>query len=189
MQNLNAKVIGYARVSSEGQSLEGQIAELRAAGCTEVVSEKVSGKTACDRAALVKLLKRASEGDTIVVTKLDRFARSLKDLLNILDELAGRGVGFKALNTPIDTTSHYGRLVTQIFGAVAEFERSLIRERCGAGLERAKERGVQLGRRHKLNPHQRREALRLLGEGETQGSVARLLGCDQATISRLARAA
>jgi DNA invertase Pin-like site-specific DNA recombinase len=180
-------VYGYARVSSKTQCYNGQIDALRQAGCDDIIGEKQSGKDINGRKALVSLLAKVREGDTIVVYKLDRFARSTRDLLNMLADLGERGVGFKSLGDPwCDTTTPHGKLMLTIMGGLAEFERELIRSRCAAGIERAKERGVKFGRRPILNPHQRAEARRLLAEGTTQRSIARLLGVDQATISRMA---
>jgi DNA invertase Pin-like site-specific DNA recombinase len=196
MQNSDAKVedemtvYGYARVSSKTQCFDGQVDALRAAGCQKIVSEKMTGKDINGRKALQALLAKVREGDVIVVVKLDRFARSTKDLLTMVEDLKDRGVGFKSLGEPwCDTTSAHGKLMLTILGGMAEFERELIRQRCAAGIERAKEHGVKFGRRPVLNPHQRAEARRLLAEGHTQRSIARLLGVDQATISRMASSA
>jgi DNA invertase Pin-like site-specific DNA recombinase len=138
-------VYGYARVSSKGQSLEAQMDALRKAGRDQVYSEKVSAKAENARPLLAKLLKRVEVGDCIVVTKLDRFARPTRDLLNLMADLGKRQVGFKSLGDSIDTTTPTGRLVLTVMGALAEFERELIRERCDAGIARAKARGVSFG--------------------------------------------
>jgi DNA invertase Pin-like site-specific DNA recombinase len=176
---------GYARVSSKSQDHAGQVEALRAAGCEKIVTEKLSGKSADDRKAFQALLAKLEPSDVLVVTKLDRAARNLRDLLNLVEDLASRQIGFKSLGDPIDTTSLHGRLVTQILGCIAEFERGLIRERCAAGMAWAKAEGRSHGRKHALNPYQQAEALRMLAEGETQCGVARLLGVGQATIARL----
>jgi len=180
---------GYARVSSQTQSFDAQVEALEAAGCEVIVTEKLSGKSADERTAFQALLAKLEPGDTLMVTKIDRAARNLRDLLNLVEDLARREIGFKSLGDPIDTTSLHGRLVTQILGCIAEFERGLIRERCAAGMARAKAEGRPHGRKHALNAHQQVEALRLLSGGETQRAVARLLGVGQATIGRLATVA
>ncbi len=180
---------GYARVSSETQSFAGQVAELSAAGAVKVFAEKFTGKVAADRKQLQALLAKVREGDVIVVTKLDRFARSTRDLLNLMHELEQRGVGFRALGDSVDTTTPAGRLMLQMLAAIAEFERGMIRERCAAGIARAKAEGRPLGRKRSLNPHQRKQALDMLAKGDTQRAVARLFNVGQATISRLEQAA
>jgi DNA invertase Pin-like site-specific DNA recombinase len=124
-------IYGYARVSTDGQSLAAQGGQLHAAGCVKVFSEKVSGAKT-DRAALAKLLKRLEPGDVLVVTRLDRLARSTRDLLNILDTIAKAGAGFRSLaDTWADTTTPHGRLMLTVLGGLAEFERELIRARTG----------------------------------------------------------
>ena len=138
------RIIGYARVSTEGQDLEPQIVALKAAGCTEIVEEKASG-TDRGRPELAALLSRIRGGDTLVVVRIDRLARSLAHLLDVLDRLRGEGAHFRSLSDPIDTASPTGRLVIQVIGAIAEFERNLIAERTKAGLAVAKARGKKLG--------------------------------------------
>jgi DNA invertase Pin-like site-specific DNA recombinase len=129
---------GYARVSTNGQDLSSQEAELMAAGCAKVFKEKVSGAKT-DRAELAKLLRRIESGDVLVVTRLDRLARSTRDLLNVIAALTERGAGFKSLkDTWADTTSPHGRLMLTVLGGLAEFERELIRARTGEGRKRAK---------------------------------------------------
>jgi DNA invertase Pin-like site-specific DNA recombinase len=174
---------GYARVSSDGQDYAAQVEALERAGCT-VVAEKRSGKALDGRKELQKLLAKAQAGDVIVVTKLDRFARNTRELLNTLHDLEQRAIGFKSLGDPVDTTTPSGRLVTQIFAAIAEFERANIAERCRAGLARAKADGRHLGRKPKLDAKQRAEVQRLQADGMTQRAIARLLRIDQSTISR-----
>ena len=178
-------VYGYARVSTDGQTLAGQDAQLHAAGCAKVYSEKVSGART-DRAELAKLLKRLDEGDVLIVTRLDRLARSTRDLLNILDAVAKAGAGFRSLaDAWADTTTPHGRLMLTVLGGLAEFERELIRARTGEGRKRAKARGVKFGRPPKLNAHQRREAIQRLRNGETQAEIARTYGVDATTIGQL----
>ena len=178
-------LFGYARVSTRGQDLVAQDAELRAAGCAKVFKEKLSGAKT-DRPELVKAIGRLEPGDVLVVTRLDRLARSTRDLLNIMAAIAERGAGFKSLkDTWADTTSAHGRLMLTVLGGLAEFERELIRARTGEGRKRAKERGVRFGRPRKMTPHQRQEALQRLAAGETQTDVARTYNVDATTIGRL----
>ena len=181
-------VYGYARVSTNGQDLSAQDAELMAAGCAKVFKEKVSGAKT-DRPELAKLIRRLEPDDVLMVTRLDRLARSTRDLLNVLDELAKRGAGFRSLkDTWADTTTPHGKLMVTVLGGLAEFERELIRARTGEGRARAKARGVRFGRPRKLTAHQRQEALQRLAAGETQADVARTFNLSSATISRLAAA-
>jgi DNA invertase Pin-like site-specific DNA recombinase len=176
---------GYARVSTDGQSLTSQDAELHAAGCAKVYAEKISGARS-NRPELAKVLKRLDAGDMLIVTRLDRLARSTRDLLNILDDIAKRGAGFKSLHDAwADTTSAHGRLMVTILAGLAEFERELILARTSDGRARAKARGVRFGRPAALTPHQRAEALQRLANGEVQADLARSYGVSQATISRL----
>jgi DNA invertase Pin-like site-specific DNA recombinase len=191
MQNLFSKgalgmpTYGYARVSTGGQSLASQDAELHAAGCAKVYAEKISGARS-NRPELAKVLKRLDTSDVLIVTRLDRLARSTRDLLNILDDIAKRGAGFKSLHDAwADTTSAHGRLMVTILAGLAEFERELILARTSDGRARAKARGVRFGRPTALTPHQRAEALQRLANGEVQADLARSYGVSQATISRL----
>ena len=176
---------GYARVSTDDQSLVSQDAELQAAGCAKVYAEKISGARS-DRPELAKVLKRLDAGDVLVVTRLDRLARSTRDLLNILDDIARRGADFKSLHDAwADTTSAYGRLMVTILAGLAEFERELILARTSDGRVRAKARGVRFGRPSALTAHQRQEAFQRLANGEAQADVARTFNVSQSTISRL----
>ena len=178
-------LFGYARVSTRDQNLAAQDAELRAAGCAKVFKEKISGAKT-DRPELVKAIGRLEPGDVLVVTRLDRLARSTRDLLNVIAAVTERGAGFKSLkDTWADTTSAHGRLMLTVLGGLAEFERELIRARTGEGRKRAKERGVRFGRPRKMTPHQRQEALQRLAAGETQADVARTYNVDATTIGRL----
>jgi DNA invertase Pin-like site-specific DNA recombinase len=177
--------IGYARVSTDGQTLAAQDAALVASGCVKVYSEKISGARS-DRPQLAKLLRQLGEGDTVVVTRLDRLARSTRDLLNILDAIAKAGATFKSLaDTWADTTTPHGRLMLTVLGGLAEFERELIRARTGEGRARAKARGVHMGRPPKLTSHQRQEALARRGAGESLSDIARTYGVAHTTILRL----
>jgi DNA invertase Pin-like site-specific DNA recombinase len=176
---------GYARVSTRDQDLAAQDAEL-IAGCAKVFKEKVSGAKT-DRPELAKAIGRLGSGDVLVVTRLDRLARSTRDLLNVLAEIGKRDAGFKSLRDAwADTTTPHGRLMLTVLGGLAEFERELIRARTGEGRKRAKDRGVKFGRPRKMTPHQRQEALERLSAGETMADVARTYAVDAATISRLA---
>src|SRR6267143_1551388 len=151
---------GYARVSSDGQSVDAQVRQLTKAGCKKVFREVASGAKT-DRAQLRRLLDQLEAGDVVTVTRLDRLARSTRDLLNTLATITGRKAGFRSLgDTWADTTTAHGRLILTVLGGLAEFERDLIRTRTGEGRERAKARGVKLGRKPKLTDHQKREAIR-----------------------------
>jgi DNA invertase Pin-like site-specific DNA recombinase len=177
-----------ATLTGKGYSahwLTSQDAQLHEAGCAKVYSEKVSGAKN-DRAELGKLLKRLEPGDVLMVTRLDRLARSTRDLLNILDTIAKAGAGFKSLADQwADTTTAHGRLMLTILGGLAEFERALILARTGEGRKRAQARGVRFGRPPKLTAYQRTEALQRLAAGETQTDIARSYGVSHVTIGRL----
>jgi DNA invertase Pin-like site-specific DNA recombinase len=178
-------VYGYARVSTDGQTLVAQDAALRAAGCAKVFSEKASGAKT-DRAELRKVVSRLADGDVLMVTRLDRLARSTRDLLNTLDDITKRGAGFKSLaDTWADTTTPHGRLMLTILGGLAEFERELIKARTGEGRVRAKAAGVHMGRPSKLTPHQQREAIARREAGETLTAIGRTYGVSHTTIGRL----
>jgi len=178
-------IFGYARVSTRDQDLTAQIAELEAAGCAKVFREKTSGSRG-DRAELGKALDRLEPGDVLVVTRLDRLARSTRDLLNVIDAVSKRGAGFKSLkDTWADTTTPHGRLMLTVLGGLAEFERELIRARTGEGRKRAKERGVKFGRPRKLTPHQRQKAMERRAAGETLADIARDYAVAATTIGRL----
>jgi DNA invertase Pin-like site-specific DNA recombinase len=181
-------IYGYARVSTNGQDLAAQVAELMVAGCAKVFKEKASGAKT-DRAELAKAIRRLEPGDVLVVTRLDRLARSTRDLLNIVAAIAEREAGFRSLkDTWADTTTPHGRLMLTVLGGLAEFERELIRARTGEGRTRAKARGVKFGRPSVLTPHQRQEVMQRLAQGEAQADLARSYGVSQATISRLSAA-
>jgi DNA invertase Pin-like site-specific DNA recombinase len=178
-------IYGYARVSTDGQTLAAQDAALRAAGCAKVYAEKASGAKT-DRAELRKVVARLGDGDVLMVTRLDRLARSTRDLLNTLDAIAKKGAGFRSLaDTWADTTTPHGRLMLTILGGLAEFERELIRARTGEGRARAKAAGVHMGRPPKLTPHQRREAIARRDAGETLSDIGRTYGVSHTTIGRL----
>jgi DNA invertase Pin-like site-specific DNA recombinase len=159
--------------------------ELRAAQCEKIFREKISGARS-DRKQLAKLMVLLAKGDVLVVTRLDRLARSTRDLLNLLGTIGEKGAGFKSLrDTWADTTTAHGRLMLTVLGGLAEFERELIRTRTGEGRERAKARGVVLGRKPKLTIHQRREAIARREAGEVLTDIARSYAVSHSTISRL----
>ena len=177
--------IGYARVSTDGQTLDAQHAALREAGCEKVFAEKVSGAKT-DRTALGRAIAALAPGDTLIVAKLDRLARSTRDLLNPLAAIAAAGATFWSLGDPwCDTTTPHGRLMLTVLGGLAEFERHLILARTSDGRERARARGVRFGRKLKLTPPQQREALARRARGEALVDIARSYAVSHSTISRL----
>ena len=179
-------IYGYARVSTDGQTLEAQQATLAQAGATKVFAERVSGASVTNRPALARALKALGEGDVLLVTRLDRLARSTRDLLNVLDAVCKAGAGFRSLAEAwADTTTPHGKLMLTILGGLAEFERELIKARTSEGRKRAKARGVHMGRPPALDPHQRREALARLAAGEAATDIARTFGVNHTTIGRL----
>ena len=178
-------IYGYARVSTDGQTVAAQVEALTAAGAARVFRETASGAKT-DRAQLRRMLDQLGAGDVLMVTRLDRLARSTRDLLNILATIAERKAGFRSLGDAwADTTTPHGRLMLTVLGGLAEFERELIRARTGEGRARAVARGVRLGRKPKLTPHQRREALRRKQQGEAVRDIARSYNVHNSTISRL----
>jgi DNA invertase Pin-like site-specific DNA recombinase len=179
-------IIGYARVSTDGQTLDAQQAALRDAGCEKVFAEKGSGAKT-DRAALAKALAALADGDCLIVTKLDRLARSTRDLLNTLATISDKGATFKSLGDAwADTTTPHGRLMLTVLGGLAEFERHLILARTSEGRARAQARGVRFGRKLKLTVHQQQEALARRAAGEPLVEIARSYAVSHSTISRLA---
>nr|WP_131196086.1 recombinase family protein [Lichenihabitans psoromatis] len=181
-------VIGYARVSTDGQTVEAQKQALQAAGADRIFAEIASGAKT-DRKELARAVKALGQGDVLLVTRLDRLARSTRDLLNILDAVAQAKAGFRSLHDHwADTTTTHGRLMLTILGGLAEFERELILARTTDGRQRAAARGVHMGRPPKLTRHQREEALEALSLGHvSQADLARRFNVDQATISRMVR--
>ena len=172
---------GYARVSTDGQSIDAQVRQLTKAGCKKVFREAASGAKT-DRAQLRRLLDQLEADDVLMVTRLDRLARSTRDLLNTLAAITDRRAGFRSLgDTWADTTTSHGRLMLAVLGGLAEFERDLIRARTGEGRERAKARGVKMGRKPKLTPHQRKEALRRRENGEAVREIARTYNVHNST--------
>lgn len=179
-------VYGYARVSTSGQDLDSQLAELKAAGCTKIFQEKVSGKSRNNRPQLEALLKKLAPGDILVVTRLDRLARSSRDLLNVVQQITDNKAAFKSIRDAwADTTSAQGRLIMTVLAGLAEFERELIVQRTGEGRERALEKGVVFGRKPKLTHHQRLEAIARRDAGETVASIARSYNVHHSMIVRL----
>jgi DNA invertase Pin-like site-specific DNA recombinase len=181
--------IGYARVSTDDQTTRQQIDALRAAGCDDIFEDVISGAST-ERDGLDACLAKLQDGDVLVVVALDRLGRSMAHLVSTVHGLADRGVGFRSLRESIDTTSAAGRLILGIFAALAEFERSLIKERTIAALDAKRARGEKLGRPVSLTPSQIREAQEMVNAGKGVTYVARLFGCNRATMYRaLARAA
>jgi DNA invertase Pin-like site-specific DNA recombinase len=180
--------IGYARVSTQDQNLDLQLRALKKAGCRKIFQEKVSG-AARARPELQRMLEQLREGDVSVVWKLDRLARSTRDLLETMETIREAGARFQSLSEPwADTTTHAGKMIMTVFAGIAEFERDLIRERTTAGRKAAIQRGVRFGRPPKLNSDQRKLILRLLDEGEGVGELARSFNVHTATIYRLQNA-
>lgn len=177
--------IGYARVSTGDQTLHLQLDALRAAGCERVFEETASGAKA-ERPILKEVIDYLRPGDTLVVWRLDRLGRSLGHLIATVTVLAERGIGFRSLNEQIDTTTSGGKLIFHVFGALAEFERDLIRERTNAGLAAARARGRTGGRPKALaDPKQLALARRLYQDGETDvATICRTLGISRATLYR-----
>jgi DNA invertase Pin-like site-specific DNA recombinase len=175
---------GYARVSTDGQSLQSQTQALQAVGCARIFAEKLSGAYS-DRPQLAKAIAALVEGDTLVVCKLDRLARSTRDLLNTLATISDRGATFKSLGDGwADTTTPHGRLMVTVLGGLAEFERHLILSRTAEGRTRAQANGVRFGRKPSLTAYQRAEALRRRAAGETLVEIARSFNVSHMTIAR-----
>lgn len=176
-------MVGYARVSSSSQCLELQEQQLTEIGCVKLFSEKASGTSAGSRDALQDALEWLREGDTLVVTRLDRLARSGKDLHTIIDQLASKGVGFRCLQQgAVDTTTSMGKLVLGILGSVAEFETDIRKERQREGIEKAKKRGVYKGRPASIDAAQIR-AMKSAGMGAS--TIAKEMGIGRASVYRL----
>ena len=180
--------IGYARVSTIDQNLDLQLQALKKAGCQKIYREKVSGATR-PRPEFQRILDQIRVGDVIVVWKLDRLARSTRDLLETIETIQEAGAKFQSISEPwADTTTHAGKMIMTVFAGIAEFERDLIRERTGAGRDAAKKRGVQFGRPRKLNPEQMQLVRRLLDEGKSVRDLAKTFDVHIATIYRLSAA-
>ncbi len=178
-------LIGYARVSTQDQDAAAQISALKTAGCELIFQEKASGGR-WDRPELHRLLEQLRKDDVLVVWKLDRLSRSLKDVLTLMEKIAQVGAGFLSLTEAIDTTSPGGRMLMQIVGTFAEFERAMLRERTLCGLDAARKQGRIGGRRPKLTTHQEQEVIRLVNSGQkTAADAARLFNVHPSTVSRL----
>jgi DNA invertase Pin-like site-specific DNA recombinase len=176
--------IGYARVSTYGQTLDSQLEQLRQAGCKPIYREKVTGAQA-DRRELLKMLKHLAPGDVVTVTRIDRLARSTFDLFAIVKQIVDAKAQFRSLAEPwADTGTSTGRLMIAVLGGLADVERDLIRTRTAEGRGRAKARGQHMGRPPKLNPAQQAEARRRRAEGATLTELAKSYNVGVATISR-----
>lgn len=176
--------IGYARVSSIGQSLDTQIEKLEAFGCEKIFQEKKSGASTGKREEVKTALEFCREGDVLVITKLDRLARSMFDLQSIVATLERKKADLVVLDQKIDTTTPTGRLTFHLLGAVAEFERELINERRNDGMQRAKEKGVQFGRKPKLTESQVEELQTAYRAGERPKELMQRFGVSSATFYR-----
>jgi DNA invertase Pin-like site-specific DNA recombinase len=177
--------LGYARVSTQDQDLSAQLDELRKAGAVTVYREKVSGARA-GRPQLARLMASLRKGDAVLVTKLDRLGRSTRELLDLIHRIDQAGASFRSIGDPLfDTSTSQGRLLVTMLAAIAEFERELIRERTGAGRERAMAAGIRFGRKPKLSDFQRKEAIARRGNGETLAQIARSYAVSVSMISRL----
>jgi DNA invertase Pin-like site-specific DNA recombinase len=182
----NTMLIGYARVSKiDQQDTRAQVKALKEAGCKRIFEESASGGR-WERPHLHKALEQLREGDVLVVWKLDRLSRSLKDMLIILEKITDAGAGFRSATERIDTTTPAGRMMLQMLGSFAEFERSMVRERTRLGLQAARGRGRVGGRRPKLTAHQRTEAIKMVNSGaKSAAEVARLFRIHRSSVSRM----
>lgn len=178
-------IIGYARVSTNDQNLDGQIDALKAAGVEKIFQEKKTGKSR-QRPELEKLLEQLRAGDVIVVTKYDRLARSLRDLIDLVDSIREKEAGFRSLGEDIDTTSPTGRLIFHVFGSIAEFERERIVERTKEGLAAARKRGRVGGRPNVLSKDAQAEIKRMRDEERLPiAKIARTFKVSRSTIYRV----
>lgn len=178
-------IIGYARVSTTDQNLEAQQAKLQAAGCEKVFEEKASGAKE-DRPVLASTMDYARQGDTLVVCKLDRIARSTKHLLQIVEDLQAKGVTFKALNIDLDTSTATGKLMLTMLGAIATFEREMMLERQLEGIAQAKQAGAYKGRKPTAKAQAAR-VMELLSQGSTKQAVADALKIGVASVYRIVK--
>ena len=182
-------LIGYARVSAHDQDTTIQINALHAIGCTTIYEEKASGATRTARFQLQACLDALQPGDVLVVYKVDRIARSLTDLLAIVDDLKARNVSIRSLTEPFDNSSPMGLFFVQMLGAFAQLERAMIRERCAAGIAAAKAKGVRLGRPSVISDQAKKTALRMRADGHSLHDIARHLAVTyDAVCSYIARA-
>ena len=177
-------LIGYARVSTHDQNLDLQQDALKSAGCEKIFVDEVSG-AAIARSGLESALEALREGDVLVVWRLDRLGRSLRDLIELVGELEQRKVGFRSLQESMDTSSSGGKLIFHVFGALAEFERNLIRERTHAGLSAARARGRKGGRPKGLDEKKRKLAVQLYREGKQPiDEICQMMGITKPTLYR-----
>jgi DNA invertase Pin-like site-specific DNA recombinase len=181
--------IGYARVSTLEQNLDLQMQALKKAGCRRIFREKVSGASR-ERPECQRMIDQLRHGDTVIVWKLDRLARSTRDLLEAIETIRQAGARFQSLSEPwANTASHTGKLIMTVFAGIAEFERDLIRERTSVGREAARRRGTHFGRPRKLNSEQIKLARRLIDEGQSIREIADTFNVHTATIYRLSSTA
>lgn len=184
-KDITLQSIGYARVSTTGQTLETQIEQLKASGCSKIFQEKVSGAKS-DRKELMRMLKNMEPHHQITVTRIDRLARSTFDLFAIVKQICDAGASFKSIAEPwADTATSSGRLMIAVLGGLADLERDLIRTRTAEGRARAKAQGKSIGRKPKLSPDQMREAARRRAEGESYADIARSFNVTHTTIMRI----
>lgn len=180
------RLVGYCRVSTTGQSLSAQLDTLKAKGCDPIFREKQSGGSTTERRELAKMLASLKPGDQVIVTAIDRLARSIFDLFAIVKRIADAGATFVSIREPwADTGSSTGRLMLAVLGGLADVERDLIKSRTAEGRSRAVDRGVKMGRPSKLTPDQRREALARRANGESSSEIARSYAVAASTISRM----
>lgn len=177
-------IYGYARVSTNEQDTALQLDALRKAGAEVIYEEKKSGADR-DRKELAKLLASVGSGDVLVVYKLDRLGRSVRHIMEMLDFLAEKGCGFKSLTEPFDTTSALGEFFLAVMAAFAQFERSLIRERCASGIAAARARGVRFGRPERLTDDQKAEVLRLYRSGVARAAICRKFSVSPDVVLRI----
>ena len=179
------RLLGYARVSTVGQTLDSQLEQLRGVGCTKIFREKVTGAHS-DRRELLKMLKHLAPGDVVIVTRIDRLARSTFDLFAIVKQIVDAKAQFRSLAEPwADTATSTGRLMIAVLGGLADVERDLIRTRTAEGRSRAQKRGQHMGRPPKLTAEQQAEASKRRAQGATLAELARSYGVGKSTISRL----
>jgi DNA invertase Pin-like site-specific DNA recombinase len=176
---------GYARVSTDEQNPALQLSALKKAGCKTIFKDEGISGAMTKRPALTRCLKKLRAGDILIVWKLDRLGRSLRDLITMLDDLRAQGIKFRSLTEHIDTETPAGRAMWQMIGVLAELERSLIAERTRAGVKAAKARGVKFGRKPKLTPQQRDHARELRAQGKRPEDIAALFKVGRSTIYRL----
>lgn len=177
------RLIGYARVSTDDQTTRSQLDALKAVGCQPIFEDSASGALRA-RSGLDEALAAVCAGETLVVWKLDRLGRSLRNLLDVAETLRERGVALRSLTDHIDTGTAAGRMLYAVLGAVAQFERDVMRERTVAGMRAAKRRGARIGRKRALRADQVQEARAMLARGESGAHVARMFRCDRSTVYR-----